>query len=108
MEFLRACQQDLAKPSMLMSVVLPCRQDTCIAPVHIQHKKAQAFKVTTPSSHKSTLCYFFLHSGPLSTMLVIEGNCFFFFFSDSTLETLGSLFEGVYEILEVEFMSAML
>lgn len=30
------------------------------------------------------------------------------FFPDVTLETLDSLFEGVYEILEVQFTSAML
>lgn len=98
--------------------------------IHIHYKKAQVFKLTTPSPHKSALCSFFLHSEPLSTTLVTRGNCFgflgffllifllllvfcgffcwWFFFSDSILEILDSLFEGVYEILEVEFMSAML
>lgn len=80
--------------------------DCCSTYLHIQYKKAQAFKVTAPSPCKSGGVFFFLHSGPLSTMLVTGGNCLFFPYS--TLETLDSLFEGVYEILEVEFMSAML
>lgn len=107
-EFLRACQQDLAKPSMQMSVVVPWRQETWIAPVLLYiHSIRRHRPLKWPLlPHGSALCSFFLHSGPLSTMLVTGGNCFFF--PDSTSETLDSLLEGVYEILEVEFMPVML
>jgi len=70
-------------------------------------------KAATPSSYKFAVYSPFFHSVPLSMMTEAGGNfclffCFVLFFPDFIFEMLVTLFEGVYEILEAQFTSAVL